>query len=82
MANRITRENVSAKLGQLNDSLRRRGMSYRYQVVSENNKLSLEREDPTLVHLDATIMSGLSTREMFLVLKSMNGVICDNTIIQ
>lgn len=82
MANRITRENVSAKLGQLNDSLRRRGMSYRYQVVSENNKLSLEREDPTLVHLDCTIMSGLSTREMFLVLKSMNGVICDNTIIQ
>lgn len=81
MANRITRENVSKKHGQLNDALRRRGMSYRYQVVSENNKLSLEREDPTHVHLDTTIMSGLSTREMFLVLKAMNGVICDNTTI-
>ncbi len=79
MTNRITRENVSKKLDHLNDALRRRRMPYRYQVVSENNKLSLEREDPTHVHLDATIMSGLSTREMFLVLKAMNGVICENT---
>lgn len=77
---RITRDDVSKKLGALNDALRRRDMDYRYNVVSENGKLTLERESPTHVHLDQSIQVGLSTREMYLVLKAMHRVICDNTI--
>ena len=78
---RITRDNVVKVLADLNDTLRRRNMDYRYQVISENDKLSLERESPSHIHLDVTIQAGLSTREMYLVLKMMRLVITDNTII-